>query len=45
VVLGRENELEAAAPAGLRIKLDTAPERDRELVRDRQAEAGAGVVA
>jgi hypothetical protein len=41
----RQDELEAAAPRRLRLELDAATERGRELVRDRQAEARAGVVA
>ena len=44
-MLGRQNELEAAAAARLGLQLDPAAERDRELVRNRQAEAGTGVVA
>src|ERR671934_262231 len=36
--LARQNELEAAALAGRRPKLDPAAERERELARDREPE-------
>src|SRR3954465_588409 len=41
---GRQDELEAAAVPRLGIELDAAAERRRQLVRNREPEAGAGVV-
>jgi hypothetical protein len=43
--LRREDELETAAPAGLGLEVDPAAERDRELTRDREAEASPAAVA
>src|SRR4029453_17963001 len=45
VARGRENELEAAAAARLRVELDRAAESDRELVSNRQSKPGARIVA
>src|SRR3954447_892627 len=42
--LHRQHELEAAAVPGLGRELDPSTVRDRELARDRQAEAGATVI-
>jgi hypothetical protein len=43
--LRREDELEATAPTGLGLEVDPSAERDRQLTRDREAEARPAAVA